>query len=113
MFDNQFLGIFFPTNDNVMNIFDSKEHKNMPLDDSLGLVDRDYERYCQNVREGRIPPRRPASSSRNDVSSLLNKAASGEKLDPQQLEAIISELQKQKEQNTTSRMPEGQLNDIM
>lgn len=78
----------------------------MPLDDSLGLIDRDYERYCQNIREGRIPPRRSMNSSKNDVSSLLNKAASGEKLGPQQLEAVINELQKQKERSTAGRMPE-------
>ena len=81
----------------------------MPLSDSLGLVDRDYERYCQSVHEGRIPPRRSAGSSKSDVSSLLNKVASGEKLEPQQLEAVISELQKQKERSSGRMTDEGQL----
>ena len=76
------------------NLF-STEHKNMPIDDALGLVDRDFARYCQNVREGRIPPRRPVPT-KDDVSQLLTKAASGEKLNQEQLHSVINALQKQK-----------------
>lgn len=67
----------------------------MPLDDALGLVDRDFARYCQNVREGRIPPRRPVPT-KDDVSQLLTKAASGEQLNQDQLHSVINALQKQK-----------------
>ncbi len=90
----------------------------MPLDDALGLVDKDYERYCLDVRQGHIPARtaRPAKA---DVSSLLGKMASGEQLRPEQIDMVINTLQRQKEasvneihsprQNTTSmiRRPEG------
>lgn len=74
----------------------------MPLDDALGLIDRDFERYCQGVREGRIPPRKPPKDSSKDaVSSLLSKAASGEDLDPGQLQSLIEILQ-EKKQNSSS-----------
>ena len=72
------------------------EHKNMPLDDALGLVDRDFERYCLDVREGHIPARTPRQS-KPDMSSLLSKVASGEQLRPEQLDVIINTLQRQKE----------------
>lgn len=34
----------------------------MPLEDALGLINRDFSRYCQAVREGHMrhqPPKRP------------------------------------------------------
>lgn len=67
----------------------------MPFDDALGLVDRDFERYKQGVREGRLPPRRAPSSSGSSVTSLLSKAATGENLSSNELSAVISALQKQ------------------
>lgn len=70
-----------------------QEHKNMPLEDALGLVDRDFIRYNQGVRDGHIVPRR--LQSKRDVTSLLARAASGEHLDSSQLQAVISALQKQ------------------
>lgn len=72
------------------------EHKNMPLEDALGLVDRDFERYTQGVREGRILPRRP-TPHKSEVSSLLTQAASGEHLSPNQLQQVIDALEKQKQ----------------
>ena len=68
----------------------------MPLDDALGLVDRDFERYNRDVREGHIPPRRPIVPRKNDVSDLLTQAASGDRLTPGQLQQVIEALQKQK-----------------
>lgn len=76
----------------------------MPLDDALGLIDRDFERYCQGVREGRIPPRKPLRDSKGNVSSLLSKAASGEELNPGQLQSLIDMLQ-EKKQNTAAPRP--------
>lgn len=70
----------------------------MPFEDALGLVDRDFERYAQSVREGRIPPRRPHPPKSN-VSDLLGQAASGEQLSPNQLQMVIEALQKQKHHN--------------
>ena len=67
----------------------------MPLDDALGLVDRDFERYTQDVREGHIPPRRLVVP-KNDVSDLLTQAASGDRLTSGQLQQVIEALQKQK-----------------
>ena len=75
------------------------EHKNMPLEDALGLVDRDFDRYMQALRAGRIPPRR----RKNDVSGLLTQAASGEQLSANQLQQVIEALQKQKQVN--GRLP--------
>ena len=72
------------------------EHKNMPLDDALGLIDRDYERYSQNVRDGRLPPRR-GPANKEDMSQLLSRAASGESLSQNQLTAVISALQKKQD----------------
>ena len=82
----------------------------MPLDDALGLVDRDFERYCQNVREGRIPPRRPAPS-KDDVSELLSKAASGEQLNQEQLHSVINALQKQRHSAPAGQQSSGRLSE--
>jgi hypothetical protein len=84
---------------------DILEHKNMPLDDALGLIDRDFERYCLGVREGRIPPRKPPRDSKGSVSTLLSKAASGEDLDPSQLQSLINILQEKKQNSSATRPP--------
>ncbi len=87
----------------------------MPLEDALGLVGRDFERYCLDVREGHIPAR-TARPAKPDMSVLLNKMASGEQLRPEQLDMVINSLQKQKDtssnetyptQQSTSQRPEG------
>lgn len=70
----------------------------MPLDDALGLVDRDFDRYVQGLRAGHIPPRRSAPK-KNEVSDLLNQAASGEQLSANQLQQVIEALQKKKHGN--------------
>ena len=71
----------------------------MPLEDALGLVDRDFERYSQGVRTGRIPPRHAQPQKQNEVTDLLSQAASGEQLSPNQLQQVIEALQKQKHSN--------------
>lgn len=65
----------------------------MPLDDALGLVDRDFDRYVQGVRAGHIRPRRPVPK-KSEVSNLLTQAASGEQLSSNQLQQVIEALQK-------------------
>lgn len=70
----------------------------MPLEDALGLVDRDFGRYMQGLRSGHIPPRRSAQK-KNEVSGLLNQAASGEQLSSNQLQRVIEALEKQKQGN--------------
>lgn len=70
----------------------------MPQEDALGLVGRDFDRYMQGLRAGRIPPRL-AASRKNDVSELLSQAASGEQLSHDQLQQVIDVLQKQKHGN--------------
>lgn len=77
----------------------------MPLDDALGLIDRDFERYCLGVREGRIPPRKPPRDSKASVSNLLSKAAAGEELDPGQLQSLIDILQEKKQNTPATRPP--------
>lgn len=76
----------------------------MPLEDAIGLVDRDFDRYCQGVREGRIPPRRP-EPSKQQVGQLLSKAASGEQLSHDQLQSVISALQKQQQSSAANPPP--------
>ena len=67
----------------------------MPLEEALSLVDRDFQCYTIDVREGRIPPRR----QKNELSSLLSQAASGGQLSTEQLQQVIEALQKQKQQS--------------
>ena len=75
----------------------------MPLDDALGLLDRDFERYLQGVREGRVPPRKPPRDAKSSVSSLLSKAASGDDLDAGQLQSLIDILQEKKQSTAAPR----------
>lgn len=72
----------------------------MPLDDALGLVDRDFERYYIDVREGHVVPHQQ-HHSKNDITALLTKVASGDQLRPDQIDVVISTLQKQKETNSS------------
>lgn len=74
---------------------DGLEHKNMPVEDALALVDRDFQRYMMSVREGRIPPRR----AKSEVSSLLSQVASGGQVSADQLQHVIDALQKKKQAN--------------
>lgn len=92
------------------------EHKNMPLADAIGLIERDYERHRQTVRlTGRRSPvsSTKASSSgavggsstssignNDDVTSLMAKAASGSNLSTTELSSLINMLQQKKQQST-------------
>jgi hypothetical protein len=69
-----------------------QEHKNMPLDDALSLVSKDFDHYVVSGR----PARKPAQPAA-DVPQLLGKAASGASLSSAELSAVISALQKQKQ----------------
>ena len=71
-----------------------EEHKNMPLEDALALIHKDFEHYSMSVKEGRAPARKPPVSG--DISQLLGKAASGGALSSGELSTVISALQKQK-----------------
>ena len=72
------------------------EHKNMPLDDALGLISKDFDRYQQS---GRAHAGARKSALSNDVPDLLGKAASGASLSSDELSAVISALRKQKAQD--------------
>ena len=87
------------------------EHKNMPLADAIGLIERDYDRYSRSSHiTGRTPPRGTSSlglggsglvraSESDDVSSLMTKAAAGGSLSSTELNALITTLQ-QKQRHT-------------
>ncbi|XP_019864327.1 PREDICTED: nuclear receptor coactivator 5-like [Amphimedon queenslandica] len=70
-----------------------QEHKNMPLDDAIGLINRDYSRHCQSSG---INPR-GGESLGGGGASLMAKAAAGHNLSPAELSQLISSLQ-QKQQ---------------
>ena len=69
------------------------EHKNMPLEDALSLVSKDFEHYVVSGRPT-AAQRKPASH----LPHLLGKAASGGSLSSSELSAVISALQKQKQE---------------
>ncbi len=73
------------------------EHKNMPLGDAIGLIERDYDRYGRTGRiSGRSPPRPTiggGTGGRDSVSSLMAKAAAGGNLSSGELNTLISTLQ--------------------
>ena len=72
----------------------------MPLDDAIGLINRDYSRYCQS---NGINPRGGESLGGGGASlggggaSLMAKAAAGHNLSPAELNQLITSLQ-QKQQ---------------
>ncbi|XP_065189964.1 nuclear receptor coactivator 5-like [Sycon ciliatum] len=41
----------------ILHMSPVQEHKNMPFDDALDLVKRNFEEYCADVRAGRVPSR--------------------------------------------------------
>ena len=66
----------------------------MPLDDAIGLIDRDYGRYRQNSG---INSR--GNSIGGGGASLMAKAAAGHNLSPAELNQLITSLQA-KQQNS-------------
>ena len=84
----------------------------MPLADAIGLIERDYDRYCHTARStGRTPLLSKGGGDgaligagggvgdstsgqlRDDVSSLMAKAAAGGNLSAEELTTLISTLQ--------------------
>ena len=68
----------------------------MPLEDALSLISKDFDHYMMSGRAS-AATRKPAASS--DVPHLLGKAASGASLSSNELTAVISALQKQKQRD--------------
>ena len=61
----------------------------MPLEDALGLINRDFSRYCQAVREGHM---RQQSNRPPDVAS----AGGSSDLTIEQITSVIDNLQHKK-----------------
>ena len=79
-------------------LFVQPEHKNMPLEDALSLVSKDFDHYMLSGRPAMGPRRSaPLPAPAPDVSHLLGKAASGASLSSSELSAVISALQKQRQ----------------
>jgi len=62
----------------------------MPLEDALGLINRDFSRYCQAVREGHIPRQQ---SKRPDIPAAHG---GGGDLTIEQISNVIDNLQQKK-----------------
>lgn len=70
----------------------------MPLDDALSLVSKDFDHYMLSGRPAMGPRRSaPPPAPAPDISHLLGKAASGASLSSTELSAVISALQKQRQ----------------
>lgn len=97
----------------------TSEHKNMPLEDAMGLIDRDFERYSYSP-EGRY--HYPLSRASGGISSadhngsgrpgdksveLMSKAASGDNLSSSELQLLISSLQQKQNMSSRSMDPPG------
>lgn len=62
----------------------------MPLEDALGLINRDFSRYCQAVREGHMRQQ----SKRSDLASALG--GGGSDITIEQISSVIDNLQQKK-----------------
>lgn len=73
----------------------------MPLEDALGLIERDYNHFVYGGRSEqptRQPPAGGVSPRTNStVASLMSRAASGEQLNNTELALLISSLQQQQQ----------------
>jgi uncharacterized membrane protein YgcG len=74
-----------------------QEHKNMPLEDALSLVSKDFDHFVLSGRRAGGLRRLAPPPAAPDVPHLLGKAASGASLSSLELSAVISALQKQKQ----------------
>lgn len=74
----------------------SLEHKNMPLDDAIGLIDRDFERYCQTNR-----------GNGGRVTGLMAKAAAGHNLTTSEINVLINNLQQKQKHHHRSGSGSG------
>ena len=84
----------------------------MPLDDAIGLIDRDYERYCHTIQtSGRpLPSTRGPGSSGGDVSGLMARAAAGDKLSSIELNTLITSLQQKQNKSQPGVSSRSSLN---
>lgn len=62
----------------------------MPLEDALGLINRDFSRYCQAVREGHILRQQ---SKRPDMAATFSGSSD---LTIEQITNVIDNLQQKK-----------------
>ena len=69
----------------------------MPLEDALSLVSKDFDHFMLSGRRAGGLRRLAPPPAAPDVSHLLGKAASGASLSSSELSAVISALQKQKQ----------------
>ena len=102
------------------------EHKNMPLDDAIGLINRDYDRYCQTIRNPRLlgggagggagggggggagsGGGRGGGGEARTATSLMAKAAAGHNLSPDELNLLITSLQQKQQQEGGGQRREG------
>lgn len=63
----------------------------MPLEDALGLINRDFSRYCQAVREGHMRQQ----SKRPDITAAFGGSSGGD-LTIEQISSVIDNLQQKK-----------------
>lgn len=67
----------------------------MPLEDALGLINRDFSHYCQAVREGHM---RQQQAKRSDISAAAfsGGGGGGGDLTIEQISSVIDNLQHKK-----------------
>lgn len=69
----------------------------MPLEDALGLINRDFSHYCQAVREGHM---RQQQAKRSDISAAAafsgGSGGGGGDLTIEQISSVIDNLQHKK-----------------
>ena len=77
----------------------------MPLEDALGLIDRDFERYSYSAESRYHYLPRSSSAEYNGglragdkTTELMSKAALGDNLSPSELQILINSLQQQQQE---------------
>ena len=93
----------------------STEHRNMPLDDALSFVARNFDMYLKGIRDPGYRPigppvPRPSMPAQpppsRDVSSLLRSDTDEKKLSNDELALLIEKLKREKEQRTGAKSGE-------
>ena len=66
----------------------------MPLEDALGLINRDFSHYCQAIREGHMRQQ----AKRPNISAAFGGSSSsgGSDLTIEQISSVIDNLQQKK-----------------
>jgi hypothetical protein len=90
-----------------------QEHKNMPLEDALSLVSKDFDHFMLSGRRAGGLRRLAPPPAAPDVSHLLGKAASGASLSSSELSAVISALQKQKQDDNIASSSHNVTENVM